>query len=143
MNKEIKFRAWDRFRKKIVANILTIKIHRDTENPCLIVYTDKKINLYQEIKESDKIYCNEFELLQYTGLKDKNGKEIFEGDIIEKTYYSYHQPECSEIFKIIYNGLGFSFEHIKGRSYHTPFTEEIEVIGNIYENPELLVVENE
>lgn len=75
---------------------------------------------------------------QHSGLKDKNDKEIYEGDIIEKTYYSYHQPECSEIFKIIYNGLGFSFEHIKGRFYHTPFTEEIEVIGNIYEHPELL-----
>lgn len=77
---------------------------------------------------------------QYTGLKDKNGKEIYEGDIIEKTYYSYHQPECSELFEIKYEGLSFHFEHIKGNTFHLPFTEDIEVIGNIHDNPELLEV---
>ena len=75
---------------------------------------------------------------QYTGLKDKNGKEIYEGDIVEKTYYSYHQPECSELFEIKYEGLGFYFEHIKGNAFYLPFTEDIEIIGNIYENPELI-----
>ena len=75
---------------------------------------------------------------QDTGLKDKNGKEIYEGDIIEKTYYSYHQPECSELFEIKYEGLSFHFEHIKGSTFHLPFTEDIEIIGNIHENPELL-----
>lgn len=77
---------------------------------------------------------------QFTGLRDKNGRKIFEGDIIEKIYYSYHQPECGEIFKVIYEGLGFSFERVKGMSYHTPFTEELEIVGNIYDNPELLKV---
>jgi uncharacterized phage protein (TIGR01671 family) len=76
---------------------------------------------------------------QDTGLKDKNGKEIYEGDIIEKTYYSYHQPECSELFEIKYEGLSFHFEHIKGSTFHLPFTEDIEIIGNIHDNPELVV----
>ena len=75
---------------------------------------------------------------QDTGLKDKNGKEIYEGDIIEKTYYSYHQPECSELFEIKYEGLSFHFEHIKGSTFHLPFTEDIEIIGNIHDNPELV-----
>ena len=70
---------------------------------------------------------------QDTGLKDKNGKEIYEGDIIEKTYYSYHQPECSELFEIKYEGLSFHFEHIKGSTFHLPFTEDIEIIGNVHD----------
>lgn len=89
----------------------------------------------------DGMYIHEVEeetVGQYAGLKDKNGREIYEGDIIEKTYYSYHQPECSELFEIKYEGLGFHFKHIKGNAFYLPFTEDIEVIGNIYENPELL-----
>lgn len=96
------------------------------------------------VRKPDKIYQYDSWIVdpetigQYAGLKDKNGKEIYEGDIIEKTYYSYHQPECSELFEIKYEGLSFHFEHIKGSTFHLPFTEDIEIIGNIHDNPELV-----
>ena len=75
----------------------------------------------------------EIELMQYTGLKDKNGKEIYEGDIIKSYYYidtpngeqeRYHQKEIK-------------FDEISCE-YNINAFENLEVIGNIYENPELL-----
>lgn len=129
MNREIKFRGQKVDTKEWIYGFYA-------EEPFIDKYGTLHI---RDVRPTiDGIYVIPETVGQYTGLKDKNGKEIYEGDIVEKTYYSYHQPECSEIFKIIYNGFGFSFEHIKGRFYHTPFTEEIEVIGNIYENKELL-----
>lgn len=84
---------------------------------------------------------------QYTGLKDKNGKEIYEGDILRNVYYKYSNDEVGnkgfkeEILKVVYRGCGFIFEKIKINEIEMleDFREEfIEVIGNIYENPELL-----
>lgn len=75
---------------------------------------------------------------QYTGLKDKNGNKIFEGDIIDFLYrsdgddygivqYDVDETEFGFVYNLIYDGLG--------RHY---CSKDIEVIGNIYDNPELL-----
>lgn len=73
---------------------------------------------------------------QYTGLKDKNGKEIYEGDILKGTFYGFPMPEYDYVFQIYWD------EKEKGfmANYFEP--SECEVIGNIYDNPELLGGEN-
>lgn len=77
-------------------------------------------------------------VMQFTGLKDKKGKEIFEGDIIKRKdsrfYYSIHWGKTS---------FGVSEHRDSGKfssdfRYHWDGNELGEVIGNIYENPELL-----
>lgn len=87
--------------------------------------------------------ADEIELMQSTGLKDKNGKEIFEGDIIRtNTYgcivcfgeYTYFEDEESPTTEI---GFYLSFLNVTPAAY-APFDnfywENCEVIGNIYEN---------
>lgn len=70
-------------------------------------------------------------LMQYTGLKDKNGKEIYEGDVVKI------DGDKKYIGEIKWNVLGFVCDYgIDGIKNHLP--DYVEIIGNIYENPELL-----
>ncbi len=92
-------------------------------------------------------------LMQYTGLKDKNGKEIYEGDILRcKCLKKCKLDSCAE--KVIQYknsliewwesgcNLGYRLRDSKGKTMMIKPTHlntmEVEVIGNIYENPELL-----
>lgn len=91
-------------------------------------------------KENIENYLDDPEsiLMQYTGLKDKNGKEIYEGDILKMPSFN---PELNIVR---FDRGGFYLEPITGIESH--FWSDIkyaeddgsEVIGNIYENPELL-----
>lgn len=91
------------------------------------------------IDESDFYLRSEYEdvpLMQFTGLTDKNGKEIYEGDIVRFIYNSTPQEE--HIGKVEFNtdGMGYTFDGL----YIEPTPREtMEVIGNIYENKDLLV----
>lgn len=80
--------------------------------------------------------------MQYTGLKDKNGVEIYEGDICRCwggcEFNGYH--EYNKIYEVKWQGSGFEMminDCGYGWNYSNGF-EYIKVIGNIYENPELL-----
>ena len=80
---------------------------------------------------------NKFIIMQYTGLKDKNGKEIFEGDILEH-YVNFgpggDQPGYKTAIEL--TGFGVNVQHWMFEEVNKQFMPEI--IGNIYENPELL-----
>ena len=84
---------------------------------------------------------------QFTGLTDKNGKRIFEGDIVAQNWYDYDEPRDDSFGKVVFCEYDCSFSVMDvnkdgfmplGRcgSYHW----EVEVIGNIHDNPELLCV---
>ena len=125
--REIKFRVWEKNLKEI------IPVYD-------IDFKNRMINTGILWKTFDEV-----ELMQFTGLKDKNGKEIYEGDILrdhgeEGAFYEYP-------FYIEYSKERGSFDFVDKFDYYfgiaryTAFQiscERVEVIGNIYENPELL-----
>nr|DAG65232.1 MAG TPA: YopX protein [Bacteriophage sp.] len=89
-----------------------------------------------------RISVNHKTVGQYTGLTDKNGKKIFEGDILKNI-------ESGEIVDICYSGCSFRYSYnnsIYGYGVDDIekgiVTDEFEVIGNIHDNPELFEVEN-
>lgn len=84
----------------------------------------------------------EVKLMQFTGLHDKNGKEIYEGDIVYLYHESYDEPH-KQVVEWHKNGGGYYAEDDFGYDYLPPLSEddfELEIIGNIYENPELLKI---
>lgn len=80
---------------------------------------------------------DEIELMQSTELKDKNGKEVFVGDIIKCTRGCPHEVYLEKEYGGTYIG-GMPAIYLKGIREGYAWTEHEEIIGNIYENPELL-----
>ena len=120
MNREIKFRMWHKKSKKMF----------DVES---INFKDRSLNMWNSVMYTLSTFSlDDVILMQYTGLHDKNGKEIYEGDILKGTFYGFPMPEYDYAFQIYWD------EKEKGfmASYFEP--SECEVIGNIYDNPELL-----
>ncbi len=116
--KEIKFRAWNRKRKKFIKNLI------------VRFFPDGNIEIKQ-YKSGNVI--TKFILMQFTGLKDKNGKEIYEGDFLLTT-----KGMKPFLVKDIRMDTLTIARMIKERQDKPNYFTPIEVIGNIYENPELL-----
>lgn len=125
---EYKFRAWNKNTKKMY-KIGQITLEKGTWN----YEPDNREYIGMSVP-----YQPSFILMQYTGLKDKNGKEIYEGDIVEWAGYKM-EVFWGEDIGIGYGSCWRPCGDNKG--YHesmTGFIDEYEVIGNIYDNPELL-----
>ncbi len=122
MNDRFKFRAWDKTYKKID-------------------YETLPGNILQSFYENDLSWEDKsgFILMQCTGLKDKNGKLIFEGDILKESFELYSEPD---LFIVLFlEGCYFikrpafptnTYPYLRGKNSY------LEIIGNIYEHPDLL-----
>lgn len=144
MNREIKFRAWDTERRMFVPQGEVIfkdygETYFEVVPNCLEYVGDKVHNGEQQY--------NRFELMQFTGLKDKNGTEIYEGDVVKNPVEEYNgrYPEVvgHELYKIVWSDtdymiLGECLQSISKNHLQLNDLLGCEVIGNIYQNPELL-----
>ena len=130
-----KFRAWDKYRNKMNYKVMVGNCDTDDENwTCPIIWIEE---------EKDWLHFDDYEcIMQSTGLKDKNGKEVFVGDIIKCTRGCPHEVYIEKEYGGTYIG-GMPAIYLKGIREGYAWTEHEEVIGNIYENPELLELEVE
>ena len=117
--REIKFRAWD-------------KINKEMFNVESINFQERRV--YKDVVSYRNF--NDIELMQYTGLKDKNNKEIYEGEILSNG--NNEKP-----YKVIFENGSFRAE-FEGDFEEYSFdlinivAQGCEIVGNIYENPELI-----
>lgn len=115
--RELRFKAWDKKEKRWHQELVSIDA---LTGKCLMHYGS-----YEPPEVTDFIVC------QCTGLKDKSGKKIYEGDIVQTN-------EAGWVAEVIYKIDGFfCIDNIGGFSTQCQWGE-FEIIGNIYENPELL-----
>lgn len=130
--REVKFRAWDKITKQIFEvkqidfNAIERNIYGDITTNSIFGKSDTEL----QWRSFDKA-----ELMQFTGLKDCNGKEIYEGDIVKFTYNGLFLKG-----EVVFSNGGWE---LKGVDYgeHFRLVEIVhlcEVIGNIFENPELI-----
>ena len=95
-----------------------------------------RLNPHHEENFWEFISDERFELMQFTGLKDKNGKDIYEGDIISTSTDKLMVISWSDRFaSFCIKRDGWAFQHWFGEACNP---DECEVVGNIYENSELL-----
>ena len=141
MTREIKFRAWDKETKKMHYQLVKPRTDKNTRDELIIQFdcTGYSARTQNKFIGSD---C----LMQYTGLDDKNGKEIYKSDIIKFDGYN-------AIFKVAFESAGFVVQWVFGEAgvpfggslsacdFQRTFTSggfNFEVIGNIYENKDLI-----
>ncbi len=112
--RELKFRAWDKFN-------------------AVFYYSDKHKNLAEFFAECQKCIDggNELVFEQYTGLLDKNAKEIYEGDIL-KNPDRYFEVKIKNVECKSWVDYGYPDIH------NFPCNNWCEIVGNLYENPKLL-----
>lgn len=116
--RELKFRVWNNLIKKMFLPLEIYEMTDCRDEKHFGCYYDKRINIF----------------LQFTGLKDVTGKDIYEGDIVElapKKYICVVEYSVRDTRFILKNKNGYQGEFAL-------IASAIKVIGNIYENPELL-----
>ncbi|HEU6093738.1 TPA: hypothetical protein VVR71_001770 [Streptococcus pneumoniae] len=132
-----RYRAWIKTEKRMFFSDDILAI--DYENEEIVT---QQIYFENGLPDDRDIYCYDFdeiELMQSTGLKDKNGKEVFIGDIVKCTRGCLHEVYLEKEYGGTFIG-GMPAVYLKGFGDGYAWTEYEEIIGNIYENPELLEV---
>ena len=122
-----KFRAWDTTNKEMFKDTFAI-----TESGQVVVVEQESV-----ANSPDYVFVEHLVIMQSTGLKDKNGKEVFVGDIIKCTRGCLHEVYIEKEYGGTYFG-GMPAVYLKYLGEGYAWTEHEEIIGNIYENPELL-----
>lgn len=132
----LRYRAWDVLSQEMIDEILMISFVR---KEIIGKFSDGSTSV--PLKFEDKRNGEDVILMQSTGLKDKNGKEIFEGDIVDykgrKAIVNWHGSYASFIYR-------FVDELQERKSEWKPLYlayYKFEVVGNVHENKELLEVE--
>ena len=148
--REIKFRAWDKIGKfmaylenvEVIGSGMSESSHRFAFD-VNIQFSIPSIDMRGKYQEDKSFFdLSNIKLMQYTGLKDKRGKEIYEGDILKV----FDDNEViDETLKVQWeeDGAGFNMVSLDGKYLeweYNPFTADfdMEILGNIYENPELI-----
>lgn len=134
MSREIKFRAWDKNTKKMSKpfNIYAFNAYDGeyVDNSYFSTEKNEENSEAEYFEVADENIMHELEIMQYTGLKDKNGKEIYEDDVL-----LCHGKSGDVTDRVIFDKGKFTTN--KGWVLDWS-NEHYEVIGNVYESPELL-----
>lgn len=140
--REIRFRAWDNVDFKMYYLGEQEDIHFYFNSTGIIAERFTNIKTVVVDEEVDDVHCEKLEHLKYmqhTGLKDKNGTDIYEGDIVECVY-----DGSLNVYVVVYDLSELGFKGTNGKkNYRNNFEylqccEEVIIIGSIYENPEIL-----
>ena len=137
--REIKFRAWIQSAKKMIL-VDSIEFHIDIDNKLWYLSTQWDRSDPNFLFERRPKLGGTFPLMQFIGLKDKNGKEIYEGDVLGWKAREFDYNKAQVVFddkalrfvaELLPDGCGEDIRDLMR-------TDNAKVIGNIYENPELV-----
>jgi len=143
MKRVIKFRAWDMIGNRWL-HPYPYGFHILGETSCFDQIMQQMRDTYPDRATLDML--NDVEIVQYIGMADKNGLDMYEGDFVRFIFNEGKHNEHSSIRKVIFEDTAFCFENLNAQLAHMKvvcgnfYAEAIthEVIGNIHENPELL-----
>jgi len=131
MNREIKFRAWDGDEMVILENAGLQYFDFEGSYALSFVVDGYSGFWAHEQYESASKKANKFPIMQFTGLKDKNGKDIYEGDIVENDGIAVVRYKGNQF--VIESPGSLAIDYVSEYFFETCI-----VIGNQFQNPELL-----
>jgi hypothetical protein len=129
--REIKFRAWDKRRKK------WFNYFHMTSDGKWVVY-DSEDGGKSGVWEHDISEDYDLEIMQFTGLKDKTGSDIYEGDIVKSVYREGKLDQIAVVECEL--PVSWSWGKYGNINMALSYNKDTEIIGNIYENADLLEV---